>query len=140
MNGTVLVVDDSPTVVKFVAFSLKSLGLKVVTASDGMDAMEKISSLEKSVDLVITDLNMPNMDGYELISNLRQSEEYSDTPIIILSSEDDDADKAMGSEVGADSYLTKPFKSALLIDEVGKYLDESTVAGNKSAGGRSGGY
>jgi two-component system chemotaxis response regulator CheY len=138
MNGTVLVVDDSPTVVKFVAFSLKSSGLKVVAASDGMDAMERISSLDKSVDLVITDLNMPNMDGYELISALRQSEEYSGTPIIILTSEEDDADKALGAEVGADSYLTKPFKSSVLIDEVGKYLDESTVASNKSAGGKSG--
>ncbi len=123
MKGTILVVDDSPTVVKFVSFSLKSTGLKVVTASDGMDAMEKISSLDKSVDMIITDLNMPNMDGYELISSLRQSEEYSDTPIIILSSEEDAADKALGSEVGANSYLTKPFVSKVLIEEVSKYFE-----------------
>ena len=123
MNNTVLVVDDSPTVVKFVTYSLKSSGLKVLTASDGMDAMEKVSSLDSAVDLVITDLNMPNMDGYELIATLRQSEQYSRTPIIILSSEEDEADKAMGEEAGADSYLTKPFKSSVLLNEVKKYLE-----------------
>ena len=122
MEGTVLIVDDSPTVVKFVTYSLKSSGLKVVTASDGMDAIEKISSLGSPIDLIITDLNMPNMDGYELIVTLRENEEYSDTPIIILSSEEEDADKALGSEVGANSYLTKPFKSSLLLSEVKKFL------------------
>jgi len=122
MERTVLVVDDSPTVVKFVSYSLKNSGFSVITASDGMDAIEKVSSLGSAVDLVITDLNMPNMDGYELISVLRQSEEYSKTPIIILSSEEDEDDKKLGSEVGADSYLTKPFKSSLLLSEVKKFI------------------
>jgi two-component system chemotaxis response regulator CheY len=122
MERTVLVVDDSPTVVKFVTYSLKNSGYKVVTATDGMDAIEKVSTLGSSVDLVITDLNMPNMDGYELISTLRKSEEYSQTPIIILSSEEDEADKVQGSAAGADAYLTKPFKSSLLLEEVKKFL------------------
>lgn len=124
MERTVLVVDDSPTVVKFVSYSLKNSGFSVVTATDGMDAIEKVSSLGSTVDLVITDLNMPNMDGYELISVLRQSEEYSKTPIIILSSEEDEDDKRLGSEVGADSYLTKPFKSSLLLREVKKFIKQ----------------
>ncbi len=124
MERTVLVVDDSPTVVKFVSYSLKNSGFSVITAIDGMDAIEKVSSLGSAVDLVITDLNMPNMDGYELISVLRQSEEYSKTPIIILSSEEDDDDKKLGSEVGADSYLTKPFKSSLLLREVKKFIKQ----------------
>ena len=123
MSQTVLVVDDSPTVVKFVSFSLKNRGYRVVTASDGMDAIEKMSNLSDDVDLIITDLNMPNLDGYGLIATLRQNDEYKDTPIIILSSEEGEADREMGMSVGANAYLVKPFKPGKLIGEVEKFLD-----------------
>ena len=93
MSQTILVVDDSPTIVKFVAFSLRSSGFEVVTASDGMDAIEKMSNLSEDVSLVITDLNMPNLDGYGLIGTLRKNEKYRETPIIILSSEDGEEDR-----------------------------------------------
>jgi len=122
MKQTILIVDDSPTVLKFVSYSLKSSGFEVVSASDGMNALEKISAIERKIDLVITDLNMPNMDGYTLISKLRNNIEYTETPIIILSSEEDESDIRMGSDVGADSYLIKPFKSSVLLQEVNKYL------------------
>jgi two-component system chemotaxis response regulator CheY len=122
MKQTIMIVDDSPTVLKFVSYSLKNSGFKVITASDGMDALEKISSGTEAVDMIITDLNMPNMDGYELISTLRQNERFSSTPIIILSSEEDDADRRKGSEAGASAYLTKPFKSSVLLYEVSKFL------------------
>lgn len=118
----IMVVDDSPTVVKFVSFSLKKSGYDVITACDGMDAIEKISSHPNPVDLIITDLNMPNVDGYELIATLRKNSKYKDIPIIILSSEEDEADKQKGSEAGASSYLVKPFKSAVLIREISKFL------------------
>ena len=125
MSHTILVVDDSPTVVKFVSVSLKNMGYKILTASDGMDAIEKISTLPETekVDLVITDLNMPNLDGYSLIETLRQNARHKDTPIIILSSEDGDDDQERGIQVGANSYLVKPFNSSLLTEEVTKYLD-----------------
>jgi two-component system chemotaxis response regulator CheY len=123
MKRTVLVVDDSPTVVKFVALSLRKSGYEVVTACDGMDAIEKVSGMTGDVDLIITDLNMPNLDGFELISTLRDNERFNRTPIIILSSEDGDDDRARGIEVGASSYLVKPFNANLLLDEVGKYLN-----------------
>jgi len=125
MSHTILVVDDSPTVVKFVSLSLKSQGFKILTASDGMDAIEKISTLPETekVDLVITDLNMPNLDGYSLIETLRQNVKHKETPIIILSSEDGYDDQERGMRVGANSYLVKPFKSSLLVEEVAKYLD-----------------
>jgi len=125
MSHTILVVDDSPTVVKFVSFSLKNQGFKILTASDGMDAIEKISNLSEteSVDLIITDLNMPNLDGYSLIETLRQNDKHRETPIIILSSEEGDDDQERGIKVGANSYLVKPFKSSLLVDEVAKYLN-----------------
>jgi two-component system chemotaxis response regulator CheY len=122
MAQTILVVDDSPTVVKFVSFSLRNNGYQVITASDGMEAIEKISSMPKPVDLVITDLNMPNLDGYGLIGTLRQNELHRQTPIIILTSEESDDDRERGMRVGASSYLVKPFKSSLLLSEVSKFL------------------
>lgn len=122
MSQKVLVVDDSPTLVKFVSFSLKSNGYEVVGASDGMDALEKVSNIEGAVDLVITDLNMPNIDGYELIATLRKTPKFAKTPIIILSSEEEEEDKVKGHKVGADSYLVKPFKSSVLIEEVTRLL------------------
>lgn len=125
MSRTILVVDDSPTVVKFVSFSLRNSGFNVVTACDGMDAIEKMSHLPEDVSLVITDLNMPNLDGYSLIGTLRQNERYKATPIIILSSEDGADDRERGLAVGASSYLVKPFKSSLLLSEVGRFLSEN---------------
>lgn len=122
MSQTILVVDDSPTVVKFVSLSLKSKGYNIVTACDGMDAIEKISNTEDSVDLIITDLNMPNLDGYGLIETLRQNNAHRSTPIIILSSEEDEDDRQRGIAVGANSYLVKPFKPTSLLSEVVKYL------------------
>jgi two-component system, chemotaxis family, chemotaxis protein CheY len=123
MSRRILVVDDSPTLVKFVSYSLKSSGYEVVGACDGMDALEKVSNLTSDIDLVITDLNMPNIDGYELIATLRQNDKYVEVPIIILSSEEGDEDKQRGEKVGATSYLVKPFKSSVLLAEVARLLD-----------------
>jgi len=123
MTGNlIMVIDDSPTVVKFVSFALRSSGCKVITACDGMDALEKLSSLENGVDLIITDLNMPNIDGYEFIKTVRENQAYVDVPIIILSSEEEEKDIKLGTEVGASSYLVKPFKPPVLMAEVSKYL------------------
>ncbi len=119
---TVMAVDDSPTVVKFVSFALRSAGLKVVTATDGMDALEKLSAMPDGVDLIITDLNMPNVDGYEFIKTVRENQQYRQLPIIILSSEEEEKDKKLGDEVGATSYLVKPFKPNVLLAEVSKFL------------------
>ena len=91
MKKIALIADDSSTVRKFVGFALKSMGIEVVTASDGMDALEKLTS--EKFDIVITDLNMPYVDGYELISSIREIEYYKDVPIIILSSESGPAPK-----------------------------------------------
>jgi two-component system chemotaxis response regulator CheY len=121
----ILVVDDSPTVVKFVSFSLKKKGYEIVSACDGMDAIEKVSSMTDQVSLVITDLNMPNLDGYGLIEALRQNPQHVDTPIIILSSEDGEDDRERGIEVGASSYLVKPFKASVLLAEVSQHLNQA---------------
>ncbi len=124
-DKTILIVDDSPTILKFVSFTLRSAGFRVVTACDGMDALEKLSAITENgeeVHLVITDLNMPNIDGYEFIKTLKANERYASFPIIILSSEEDEGDKKAGSEAGASSYLVKPFRPDVLLSEVAKYI------------------
>jgi CheY-like chemotaxis protein len=118
----VLIADDSSTVRKFVTFSLASQSLDVVTAVDGMDALEKISQIPK-VDLIIVDLNMPNMDGFEFIQNVRGSELHRNVPIIILSSERGEESKRRGKEVGADAYIEKPFDAKNIEYQVSKFLD-----------------
>lgn len=120
---TIFIVDDSPTVVKFVSFSLRNSGFNVVSACDGMEAIEKLSVLSDKVDLLITDLNMPNLDGYSLITTLRQSEKHRQLPIIVLSSEDRVEERERGIAVGASSFIVKPFKSSLLLNEVNKFLN-----------------
>ncbi len=121
----VLIADDSSTVRKFVTFSLNAESLEVVTAVDGMDALEKISQTPK-VDLIIVDLNMPNMDGYEFIQNVRGSEIHGKVPIIILSSERGEESKQRGKEVGADAYIEKPFDAKKIKYEVSKFLTLDT--------------
>ena len=121
MSKIALIADDSSTIRKFVAFALKSMGIEVVMASDGMEALEKLTT--EKFDLVITDLNMPHLDGYELISSIREINQYKDTPIIILSSESDEDDKQKGFSAGADSYMEKPFDAKKLQYEVSKFLN-----------------
>jgi len=121
MQRVIMVADDSSTVRKFVSFSLKMKNFKVLTAEDGMDALEKMSLAK--VDLLIVDLNMPNMDGYELIRTVRQSEDYQDLPIIILSSERSEEAIRKGKEAGANAYLVKPFDSKKVLYQVSKFLD-----------------
>jgi two-component system, chemotaxis family, chemotaxis protein CheY len=120
MNNTILVVDDSPTVRKFVSLSLSMQGFKVITACDGMDALEKLPT--EKIDLVITDLNMPNMDGYEFIKTLRESDQYRELPVIILSSLSDQVSRNLGLKAGAHSYLVKPFSIEKVQYEVSKYV------------------
>ncbi len=121
MKKVVLIADDSPTIRKFVAFSLTMQGLEVISAVDGMEALEKIP--EQRIDLLITDLNMPNMDGFELIKAVRQTEEYKDIPIIILSSLSSSEEIELGMSCGANSYLVKPFDPKRIQYEVAKYLN-----------------
>ncbi len=120
MGRQVLAVDDSPTVRKFVSVSLSMQGFDVVTACDGMDALEKLP--QRKFDLVITDLNMPNMDGFELIKALRENAEYAELPIIILSSLADQDSREEGAKLGVHSYVVKPFSLEKIQYEVSKYL------------------
>jgi two-component system, chemotaxis family, chemotaxis protein CheY len=121
MGRTILAVDDSATVRKFVSVALTMQGFTVVTACDGMDALEKLPN--QQVDLVITDLNMPNMDGFELIKALRENQNYKNIPVVILTSLTDELSKDRGTELGVNSYLVKPFSLEKIQYEVSKYVN-----------------
>jgi len=121
MPSTVLVVDDSRAIRKFVMFALRAQGLHVVTAQDGLDALEKLA--RQSVDLLITDLNMPKLDGFGLVQKLRKDTRNGRLPIIILSSLGSDADREAGFSAGADAYLVKPFDQKRLQYEVAKFVN-----------------
>jgi two-component system chemotaxis response regulator CheY len=123
MNKTVLVVDDSATVRKFVSVSLEMQGFDVSVACDGMDALEQLP--KRKFDLVITDLNMPNMDGFEFIRALRENPEYHELPVIILSSLSDQLNREQGSRLGVSSYVVKPFSLEKIQYEVAKYVSWS---------------
>jgi len=116
----ILAVDDSATVRKFVAVSLSMQGFQVITASDGMDALEKLP--QQQVDLLVTDLNMPNMDGFELIRALRENPQYKDLPVIILTSLTDEVSRETGAKLGVNSFLVKPFSLEKIQYEVAKYV------------------
>lgn len=120
MKKTILTVDDSMSVRKFIALSLKSGGYRVISAVDGMDALEILP--KEKVDLVITDLNMPNVDGFELVRTIRDNTMYKDLPIIILSSLADAKYIERGMNAGANSYIVKPFNMKKIQYEVSKYI------------------
>lgn len=122
MKRNILVIDNSPTLVKFMTYGLKACGYEVIAAADGMQALETVSNLDHDIDLVITSLNMPQIDGYELIRILRDNERFTDTPIIILSSQEEAADRQRGREAGSSSFLAKPLQSSALLSEVSRLL------------------
>lgn len=120
MAKTVLAIDDSASMRQMVAFTLKSSGYDVIEAVDGQDGLDKAKS--KSVNLVLTDQNMPRMDGLTLIKSLRAMPQYKDTPILMLTTESSDAMKAQGKAVGATGWLVKPFDPQKLVDVVKKVI------------------
>jgi two-component system chemotaxis response regulator CheY len=120
MGKTVLTVDDASTMRKMVSFTLRGAGHEVLEAADGADALVVLRT--RTVDLVITDINMPNMDGIELTRRLRASAGFSRTPILLLTTESDPAKKAEGRAAGATGWIVKPFNQGQLLAIVAKVL------------------
>ncbi|MBY0407602.1 MAG: response regulator [Rickettsiales bacterium] len=118
MSRKVLAVDDSKTMRDMVSFTLKSVGFEVIEAENGEDALAKLG--ESKVDVVITDLNMPLMDGFELIRNLRAHNTHKFTPILMLTTEGDDTKKQEGKTAGATGWIVKPFNPEKLVQVVNK--------------------
>jgi two-component system chemotaxis response regulator CheY len=120
MAKTILAVDDSASIRQMVAFTLKGAGYDVVEAVDGQDGLDKAKS--KSINLVLTDQNMPKMDGLTLIKSLRALPQYKAVPILMLTTEAGDDMKAQGKAAGATGWLVKPFDPQKLLDVVKKVL------------------
>ncbi|TKB75811.1 MAG: response regulator [Nitrospira sp.] len=121
MGKTVLVVDDSSTMRQMVTFSLKGAGYDVVEAGDGEEAVAKLNGGAKP-HVVITDLNMPKMDGLALISAVRAMPAFKFTPILMLTTESDDAKKKAGQAAGATGWLVKPFGPDQMLAVIKKVL------------------
>ena len=120
MAKTVLTVDDSASIRQMVSFTLKSAGYEVVEAVDGMDGLEKAKG--KSFNLVLTDQNMPRMDGLSLIKSLRGMPGYRTVPILMLTTESSDTMKSQGRAAGATGWLVKPFDPQKLIEVIKKVI------------------
>ncbi|AMD89784.1 MAG: response regulator [Desulfovibrio fairfieldensis] len=117
MPKHIMVVDDSKTIRNLVAFVLKSEGFKVSTAEDGLDAIEKLYSLEP-VDLIVSDVNMPRMDGFTFIKTIRTQDAYKDIPIIVLSTEGQEQDIQTGMSLGANLYMVKPAQPEKMVRNI----------------------
>ncbi|MES1981826.1 MAG: response regulator [Pseudomonadota bacterium] len=120
MAKTILTVDDSASIRQMVSFTLKSAGYTVIEAVDGQDGLDKARS--SAVNLVLTDQNMPRMDGLTLIKALRGLPQYRATPILMLTTESSDAMKSQGKAAGATGWLVKPFDPQKLLDVVKKVI------------------
>lgn len=120
MAKTILAVDDSASLRQMVAFSLNAAGYDVVQAVDGQDGLNKAK--DRTVDLVLTDQNMPIMDGLTLIKHLRELGSYQTVPILMLTTESSDDMKAKGKAAGANGWLVKPFDPKRLIEVVQKVI------------------
>lgn len=118
MAKKILAVDDSKTMREMVSFTLKSAGYEVMEAEDGQAALSALNG--GKVDAVITDLNMPNMNGFELIRALRANPAYKFIPILMLTTEGDDSKKQEGKSAGATGWIVKPFNPEKLVEVVKK--------------------
>ncbi len=120
MSKTVLVVDDSTSMRQMVSFTMKEAGFEVIEGANGEEALSKVQG--KAVNLVITDLNMPVMDGMTLIRQLRTKPEFKFTPILMLTTESQEAKKQEGKAAGATGWIVKPFNPEQLLQVVAKVV------------------
>jgi two-component system, chemotaxis family, chemotaxis protein CheY len=116
MKKTVLIVDDSEFVRNYHAYILQQASFDVITAMDGSDGLEKLYT--HACDLILTDINMARMDGYEFIRRVRSEPKYQDLPIIIVSTESQSTDKMKGFQAGANLYLVKPCSPAMMVENL----------------------
>jgi two-component system, chemotaxis family, chemotaxis protein CheY len=121
MSKVIMTVDDSISVRQMVSFTLKKEGYDVLEAVDGVDALKKFNG-DNPIHMMITDLNMPNMDGIELIRNVRANAKYKFMPIIMLTTESQEERKLAGKAAGATGWIVKPFKPEQLIGVIKKVL------------------
>jgi two-component system chemotaxis response regulator CheY len=120
MTKTALVVDDSTSMRQMVAFTLEQSGFEVIQGGNGQEALDNIAG--KTAHLVVTDLNMPVMDGMTLIRALRAKPQFKAVPILMLTTESQDSKKQEGKAAGATGWIVKPFKPEQLVQVVNKVV------------------
>lgn len=129
MEKRILVVDDEPSILTLVKFNLEKSGFHITTASDGRKAVEVCT--QESFDLIVLDIMLPELDGIEVLKELRKNQ--IDTPVILLTAKDEELDKIIGLELGADDYMTKPFSPRELTARVKAILRRSVnIESNKN--------
>ena len=120
MAKTIMVVDDSAVIRQTVGIALKQAGYEVIEANDGSDGLSKISG--QKVNLIISDVNMPNMDGISMVEALKKDPANKFTPVIMLITESQDAMKAKGKAAGVRAWVVKPFQPPQMLDAVAKLI------------------
>jgi len=121
-----LVVEDSPTMRQLITFALKRIpGSKVVEANDGIDALKKLST--QKFDIILTDINMPIMDGLKLVSMVRNDPVHKAIPIVIITTEGADEDRKRGLALGANAYIAKPIQTADLLSVVNQIISDRSA-------------
>jgi len=116
---TILLVDDCRTTRKLISYFFKGQDFTILEAENGLDALEKLA--RNDADIIITDLNMPRMDGMEFVKTLKEDDAYTGIPIIMLTTEGSDLDKDKAHQLGVSCYLLKPVERDRLLDEIEKY-------------------
>jgi two-component system chemotaxis response regulator CheY len=120
MAKTILIVDDSASLRQVVSIALKGAGYDVIEGCDGKDALAKLNG--QKVHLIISDVNMPNMDGITFVKEVKQLPAYKFTPIIMLTTESQEAKKAEGQAAGAKAWVVKPFQPQQMLTAVSKLI------------------
>lgn len=120
MSKTILIVDDSASLRQVVAIALRGAGYDVIEACDGKDALGKMSG--QKIHLIISDVNMPNMDGISYVKEVKQLPAYKFTPIIMLTTESQEAKKQEGQAAGAKAWVVKPFQPQQMLSAVAKLI------------------
>src|SRR5436305_2364950 len=134
MPKKILAVDDERHIVRLVEVNLQRAGYEVVTAYDGREALEKVKS--ENPDLVVLDVMMPYMDGFEVLKNLKADPITAEIPVIMLTAKAQDADVFRGWQSGVDCYLTKPFNPMELLTFVKRIFDSRSPTSSEGGGGR----
>ncbi|MCK5191925.1 MAG: response regulator [Methylococcales bacterium] len=120
MAKTIMIVDDSASIRQVVGIALKRAGYDVIDACDGKDALSKLTG--QKIHLIITDVNMPNMDGITFVTEAKKLAQYKFTPMMMLTTESADDKKQAGKAAGAKAWLTKPFQPPTLMAAVSKLV------------------
>ncbi len=120
MAKTIMIVDDSASLRQVVSIALKGAGFEVIEACDGQDALSKLNG--QKIHLIISDVNMPNMDGISFVREAKKLPNYKFTPVIMLTTESQEAKKQAGQAAGAKAWVVKPFQPAQMLTAVSKLI------------------